>query len=187
MPDPPPQDVTRLLQRLNGGGREVLDEVMSLVFEELRGLADRHLQQERVAHTLQPTALVHEAYLRLVDQSASYPSRMEFFGVAAMMMRRVLIDHARGRGRDKRGAGRQRVELDESLAGDQEATVDLLALDDALRRLEAVDERKVRIVELRYFAGRTIDETAQVLGIAPATVSRDWEVARRWLAKEIGG
>ena len=183
----PGQDVTKLLNALEAGGEGALDEIVPLVFEELRALADRQLKRERVAHTLQPTALVNEAYLRLVDQEAGYESRLQFLRVAAMMMRRVLIDHARARGRDKRGADCERIELTESVAAEPDAAVDLLALDDALSRFEQVDERKVRIVELRYFAGCTIEETAKILEVSPATVSRDWEVARLWLLRELDG
>lgn len=186
MPDGP-EDVTQLLARLSGGGRGAFDEVFPLVYAELRRLADAHLRGERQAHTLQPTALVHEAYLRMVDQDAGFESRLQFLRVAAMMMRRVLVDHAREKARRKRGGDRERVELTGSALAAPEEAVDLLALDEALTRLEVRDERKVRIVELRFFAGMTIDETAKVLDISPATVSREWDVARLRLMKELDG
>jgi RNA polymerase sigma factor (TIGR02999 family) len=181
------EEVTVLLRRASEGGKEAVDQLFPLVFQELRRLADAQLHREGAAHTLQPTALVHEAYLRMVDQDAQFESRLQFFNVAAMMMRRILVDHARGKQRDKRGSNRQRVELTASLASAPETEVDLLALDEALERLDGMDERKARIVELRYFAGRTIDETASLLGVSSATVSRDWEVARLWLLREVSG
>jgi RNA polymerase sigma factor (TIGR02999 family) len=182
-----PRDITLLLRELKQGGRDAFDQVLTLIYEELRGLADQHLKRERASHTLQPTALVHEAFLRMVGQDAGFESRLQFLRVASTMMRRVLVDHARSHGRRKRGGDAHRVELTESVAAEPEASVDLIELDDALKKLEALDPRKVRIIELRYFAGMTIEETARLLEISPATISRDWDVARLWLLREIHG
>jgi RNA polymerase sigma factor (TIGR02999 family) len=159
---------------------------MPLVYRELRSLARRYLNKERPDHTLQPTALVHEAYLRLVDQTrADWQNRAQFFGVAAQVMRRVLVDHARARDADRRGGQVLRVSLDEARIAPQERDADLLALDDALNRLAEVDERKSRVVELRFFGGLNVEEAAEVLGVHPATVRRDWTVAKAWLYREI--
>ena len=163
-----------------------LDELMPLVYGELRRLARSYLRRERPDHTLQPTALVHEAYLRLIDQRrASWQNRSQFFGIAAQMMRRILVDHARLRQAGKRGDGNYRVSLDQAdLVADQQA-VDLLGLDDALNRLVTFSLQQSRIVELRYFGGLTIAETAALLGVSHATVEREWSVARAWLRREL--
>jgi len=179
-------EVTRILQEWDSD--EARARLMPLVYNELRRLAQAHLRRERPDHTLQPTALVHEAYLRLVDQSrVEWQGRAHFYGVAAQMMRRVLIDHARARASEKRGGGGRRLSLDEAAELPEERADELLALDEALVRLAGVDERKSRVVELRFFGGLSVAETARVLGVHTATVERDWVVAKAWLYREIGG
>lgn len=193
MSDPAPQPlaaptVTQLLHAWGGGDAGALDQVVPLVYAELRRQAERYLRREAPGHTLQTTALVHEAYLRLVDQrSARWESRAQFFGVAAQLMRRILVDHARGHHAAKRGGSAIQVPLEEGTAAAQERDVDLLALDEALTRLAALDERQARVVELRYFMGLGIEETAEALAISPATVKREWAMARAWLRRELGG
>jgi RNA polymerase sigma factor (TIGR02999 family) len=168
------------------GDQDALARLMPLVYDELRRLAASYLRRERPGHTLQPTALVHEAYLRLVDQThANWRNRAQFFGVAAQLMRRILIDHARGQQSAKRGSGEARLSLDEALEVAQEKEPDLIALDDALRALAAFDPRQSRIVELRYFGGLSIEETAEVLGLAPITIRREWEIAKAWLYRQL--
>ena len=195
-PDPPggaestaaPGDVTRLLREIGDGDDQAMVQLMPLVYEELRRLASNLLWSERSDHTLQPTALVHEAYMRLVDErERNWQSRQHFMALAAMAMRRVLVNHARGHGRLKRGGGQRAVTLDAAAGVTMQPDVDLVGLDEALDRLAAVDERKVRTVELRFFAGLPIDETAAVLGVSSATVKRDWELARAWLHREMAG
>ncbi len=184
---PAARDVTALLDDWNRGDREALDRLVPLVYAELRGIAARQLRRERNGHTLQPTALVHEAYVRLVGQrSADWQSRAHFFGVAAQVMRRILVDHARRQAAVKRGDNLQRVPLEDVI--DRSATVEIpvLGLDRALSRLERVDRGLARIVELRAFAGLTIDETAHVLRTSPSTVKRDWRTAKAWLTRELG-
>ena len=188
MPDSPrPQaSITELLIAWGDGHRDALDELLPLVYDELRRLASRYLQREPDGHTLQPTALVHEAYLRLIDQRrVKWKNRAHFYGVSAKVMRRILVDHARARRAGKRGVGWERVPLVEDAASTDHADVDVLALDEALRRLSAFDPQQERIVELRYFGGLTIDETALVVGISPATVVREWTVAKAWLLNEL--
>jgi len=159
---------------------------MPVVYNELRRLAQRYMRNERPNHTLQPTALVHEAYLRLVGQRAvSWQGRAHFFGVAAQLMRRVLVDHARAQHAEKRGGNESRVELDEALAPSKEKTVELLALDEALNRLAKRDPRQARIVEMRFFGGLSEEETARVLDVSTRTVKRDWTVARAWLYNQV--
>jgi RNA polymerase sigma factor (TIGR02999 family) len=178
-------EVTRLLQDVQQGRGEASDRLIRLVYDELHDLAARYMRRERPDHTLQPTALVGEAYLRLVDQrSISWQSRAHFFGIAAQAMRRILVDHARRRRATKREGG-QRVTLDEGLAAVDGRSLDLIALDDALQRLAALDERQSRVVELRFFGGLDIDQTAEALGISPATVKRDWVFAKAWLQREL--
>jgi RNA polymerase sigma-70 factor, ECF subfamily len=182
----PPKEVTRLLSEWSSGDRTALDRLMSVVYRELHRLARGYLRDERPGHTLQTTALVHEAYVRLVDQERiQWQNRAQFFGVAAGMMRRVLIDHSRMHRRAKRGGGAVRVSLDEAEGICQEQRVDLIALDDALTALSAVDPRKGRTVELRYFGGLSVEETAEVLQVSVNTVVRDWNVARAWLYREL--
>jgi RNA polymerase sigma factor (TIGR02999 family) len=179
-------DLTLLLKECGDGKQEALEELLPAVYDELRRLAGSYLRRERADHTLQATALVHEAYLKLIDQhSVNWQNRAHFFGVAAQLMRRILVDHARGHLREKRGGQRQKLSLDEAVGWVEESDVDLVALDDALNELARFDERKSRLVELRFFSGLSIDETAEVLGIAPSTVLRDWSLAKAWLYKQI--
>jgi RNA polymerase sigma factor (TIGR02999 family) len=179
--------VTDLLQAWASGDQAALDELLPLVYEELRRQARRYMRAQPAGHTLQTTALVHEAYLRLVGQSSvEWQGRAHFFGVAAKAMRSVLVDHARARGAAKRGGSVRAITLDDAggVAGPQ-ASVDVLALDEALGRLAELDPRKSQMVELRYFGGLGIDEAAAVLGVSPATVKREWTTARAWLRREL--
>ncbi|HEY7636381.1 MAG TPA: sigma-70 family RNA polymerase sigma factor [Gemmatimonadales bacterium] len=179
-----PSDVTRLLLEVSNGRAGAVDQLFPLVYAELRQLAARLLRGERKDHTLQPTALVHEAYLRLVDQRVgTWENRAHFLGVAAQAMRRILLDHARRRRAVKRDGGR--VTLDEELAEVTGPSVDLLEVDAALERLAQLDARQSRVVELRFFGGLNVEETAAVLGVAPVTVKRDWAVARAWLHRAL--
>ena len=194
IPTPPngvQHEVTELLRAWGAGDHEASEDLARLVYEELRRQARRLLRSEGDGHTLQPTALVHEAWLRIDEQhQASWQSRTQFFAVAAKMMRRVLVDHARARHAQKRGEGTTRVTLDvldgDADRADSPDAVDLLALDDALARLAAVDPQKARLVELRYFTGLSIPEAAGALGVSAATVGREWVVARAWLRRELG-
>ncbi len=178
-------DVTRLLLRWRRGDDSALEELVPLVYDELRRLAARYLRSERSDHTLQPTALVHEAYARLVGAEVGWNGRVHFFAVAAGMMRRILVDHAKKRHRVKRGAGAARVALDEVVLVTAEPSIELLALDEALQRLEAFDQRKSKIVELHFFGGLTYDETAAALGVSQSTVLRELRLARSWLHREM--
>ena len=182
----PIEGITQLLIKWSDGDHGALEELMPLVYGELRRLARSYLRRERPDHTLQPTALVHEAYLRLIDQRrANWQNRSQFFGIAAQMMRRILVDHARLRQAGKRGDRDYQVSLDQAdLVANQQA-VDLLGLDDALNRLVTFSLQQSRIVELRYFGGLTIAETAALLGVSHATVEREWSVARAWLRREL--
>lgn len=172
--------------RWQGGDSSALDSLIPLVYAELRKLARGYLRRERPNHTLQSAALVHEAYVRLSGEtSPTWQSRAHFFGVAARLMREILVDHARNRAAAKRGAGVPQVALDEALDIPQWKSVDLILLDDALQRLGKLDERQCRIVELRFFAGMSIEDTSEALGISPATVSREWTTARLWLRREV--
>lgn len=182
------EDVTQLLKDWNSGNKEALDQLLPAVYNELRRLARQHLRRERPDHTLQSTELVHEAYLRLVDQErVSWQNRAHFYGVAAQMMRRILVDHARHRLSEKHGGAREKLSLDEAIHWSEKRNWDLVALDDALNQLASLDERKSRIVELRFFAGLSVEEIAQALGISPATVMRDWALAKAWLMREMSG
>lgn len=184
MPESP--DVTRLLTDLAGGDREAMDRLLPAVYEQLRQMARRELMRERADHTLNATAIVHEAYLRLVQlDRVSWEGRAHFFGAAASAMRRILIDYARSRNARKRGSGASKVPLDDVVLAAQERPGDLLALDEALERLRRVSERQASVVECRFFAGMSLDETATALGISNATVRRDWAVARAWLNREL--
>ena len=177
-----PYPVTELLERWNEGDESARDQLVPLVYEELRRIARRCLAGQRSGHTLQPTALVHEAYLRLVGRSSvNWQSRMHFFAAAAQMMRQILVDHARRHIAAKRGGGAITVVLGEELALPQKASLDLLALDDAMKRLATLDARQSQIVELRFFGGLSIAETAQAVDISPATTKREWATARLWL------
>ncbi len=185
MASDPPGEVTQLLQELQRGNADAARRLIPLVYEELRRLAGHHMRDERPDHTLQPTALVHEAYLRLADQDrVEWAGRTHFIAVASTAMRRILLDHARRHRAEKRGGGRKTT-LVESLAVAASREIDMLALDDALTRLEARDPRQGRIVELRYFGGLSIEETAAALSISPTTVKREWRFARAWLHREL--
>jgi RNA polymerase sigma factor (TIGR02999 family) len=177
-------EITRLLAEGREGSRDALDRLLPLVYDELRGIASRYLRSEREDHTLQPTALVHEAYLRLVSQrEVDWKNRAQFLGVAAQVMRRLLVDHARGHNAEKRGAAETFVVLDDAhdAASSMDQDVDVILLNDALTRLEQLDATQSRVVELRYFGGLNVEETAHVLGISTATVKREWAMARAWL------
>ena len=178
--------VTQLLVRWRGGDREALDALMPIVYAELRSMAHRYLQRERSDHTLQSTALVHEAYVRLIGQKLpQWQNRAHFFGVAARLMRQILVEYARGHQAAKRGGNACKVTLEEGSLLAQRADLDVVVLDEALQNLAKLDEQQSRIVELRFFGGLSIDDTSEVLGISPATVSREWSTARIWLHREI--
>lgn len=179
-------EVSQLLIDWSDGNQSALDRLITIVYDELRRLAHHFMSRERAGHTLQTTALVDEAYLRLADQKhIQWKNRSQFFGIAAQLMRRILVDHARSHGRAKRGGGARQVALDDVAVLSPERGADLIALDFALERLSSIDLRKCRIVELRYFGGLTVEETADVLGVSPITVKRDWLVAKAWLRREI--
>jgi RNA polymerase sigma factor (TIGR02999 family) len=183
---PTPGAVTALLERAKGGQPAALDELVPLVYGELRRIAGRCMRRERPGQSLQATALVHEAYIRLLkDEGLSFENRAHFLGIAARAMRQILVEHARARDADKRGGERRRITLDDDVASGQPADVDLLALDEVLERLAALNADHARIVELRFFGGLTNEETAAALGISPATVKRAWVVARAWLFREL--
>jgi RNA polymerase sigma-70 factor (ECF subfamily) len=180
------EDLTVLLTELTKGNDEAASKLIPVVYDELRRLAGGYMRRERSDHTLQPTALVHEAYLKLVEQrSVDWQGRSHFFGIAAQIMRRILIDHARGHLRDKRGGGVKLTSLDEALAFSPEQSQDLIRLDESLKRLGEIDPRQAKIVELRFFAGMTVEEVAAVLGISAKTVKRDWSVAKAWLHADL--
>ena len=182
------QDVTGLLVAVRDGDKEAADLLVQAVYADLRQKAAAFLRRERPGHTLQPTALVHEAYLRLIDQQrVVWQNRAHFLGMAAEMMRRILIDHARNRRARKRGGTRTRVTLDEALASSMPRSLDLVALDDALNELATLDPEQSRVVELRAFGGLSVEETAEVMGISPATVKRYWSFSRAWLARRMAG
>jgi len=182
----PPGDITLLLTELQAGDPAAESRLVPLVYSELRRVARRHMRGERADHTLQPTALVHEAYVRLVGQrEVRWRSRAHFFGVAAQLMRRILVDHARAHKAAKRGGSRPEVSFDEALVFAEEKGADLLAVDEALARLTRQDPRQGRIVELRFFAGLTEEEAAEVIGVSARTIKRDWNVARAWLYNEL--
>lgn len=178
--------INKLLADWGRGDEKARDELIPVVYDELRRLARHRLRHERPDHTLQSAALVNEAYLRLARQNTpQWQNRAHFFGVAAQLMRHILVDHARGRLAAKRGAGIPRLTLEPELAPAHESGVDLVALDDALAKLATLDAQQVRLIELRFFGGLSIDETAVVLGISPATVKREWVTARAWLRREL--
>jgi RNA polymerase sigma factor (TIGR02999 family) len=181
------EGVTQLLVEWGGGDRAALDRLLPLVFDELRRLAASYLRRERAGHTLQPTALVNEAYLRLVDQEgAQWQNRAHFFGIAANLMRQILVDHARQRSADKRGGSQlRRLSLTQAERLVKQEELDVLALNEALERLAEFDPQQARIVELKFFGGLTIEETAEVLGVSHATVEREWKLARAWLRREL--
>ena len=185
-PSTPRQDVTRILAEASAGDRQAVDRLLPIVYAELRALAQSFLAAERPGHTLQATALVHEAFLRLVDQrDTQWQSRAHFFAIAAQAIRRILVDHARTRNRAKRGGGRSRVPLDEAPPIPADTDVDILALNDALSRLAELSERQARIVELKFFAGMRMKEIAEVMGISVRTAEADWTMAKAWLRREI--
>lgn len=186
MPPDSSSQVSKLLVNWREGDEAAREALIPLVYDELRRLARRHLRRERPDHTLQSAALVHEAYLRLIRQDQpQWQNRAHFFGVAAQLMRHILVDHARNRAAAKRGAGAPRLTLDPEVALPQERDVDLVKLDDALNELAALDLQQSRVVELRFFGGLSIEETSVALGISPATVKREWATARAWLRREM--
>ncbi len=186
MSTPSSEDITRLLQEWSDGDQTALTKLMPLVYDELRRLAHRYMAQERSDHTLQTTALVHEAYLRLVGQKdVQWQNRAHFFAVSAQLMRRILVDHARTQHAAKRGGGGLKLSLDEAANVPYEPAAELIALDEALTKLADIDRRKSRIVELRFFGGLTLDEVAEMLSVSSPTVMRQWRVARAWLYREM--
>jgi RNA polymerase sigma factor (TIGR02999 family) len=185
-PSSSPEELTQLLVAWGDGNQAALEKLMPLVYEELRRLAHNYMRREHPGHTLQTTALVNEAYFRLVDQKRMrWQNRAHFFAISAQLMRRILVDHARSHQYAKRGGGAHKVSLDEGAVVAQEQVADLIALDDALRSLAAIDERKSSIVELRFFGGLNIEETAEALKISPRTVMREWSMAKAWLYRTI--
>jgi RNA polymerase sigma factor (TIGR02999 family) len=188
MGETPAHDVTQLLQAWSEGDERALDKLMPLVYRELHRLAQRYMAHERPGHTLQTTALVNEAYLRLVDAGkVNFQNRAHFFAVSAQLMRRILVEFARRHGSQKRGGEAQRVSLEESLVVYGERGEDLVALDDALQALAAIDARRSRVVELRFFGGLSVEETAEVLRVSPETVMHDWKLAKAWLLRAMSG
>ncbi|MGA6988611.1 MAG: sigma-70 family RNA polymerase sigma factor [Terriglobales bacterium] len=186
MTGPSSSEITELLHAWRGGDRLALERLTPLVYEELHRMAKHYMARERNGHTLQTTALVNEVYLRLVKvKEVEWQDRAHFFAVSAQMMRRILTDFARSQGYEKRGGGARRVPLDEAFTVSAESTVDLVALEQALTRLEESDARKSKVVELRFFGGMTVEETAEVLQISSETVMRDWSMARAWLQREL--
>lgn len=184
--DSSPTDVTELLAAWGNGDQAAGDRLLSLVYQELHRLAHHYMKRESPHHTLQTSALVNEAFVRLVDQkNVKWQNRAHFFGIAAQMMRRILVDHARSRHYAKRGGGAQQISFDEALVISDERTAEVVAVDEALQRLEEFDVRKSKIVEMRFFAGLSIQETAEVLGVSPGTIMRDWTLAKAWLRREI--
>lgn len=184
--DPDTGNVTVLLAELTKGNEEAAARLIPVVYAELRRLAGSYMRRERSDHTLQATALVHEAYLKLIEQRAvNWQSRAHFFGIAAQIMRRILVDHARGHLRDKRGGGQIEVPLDEAIVFAPPQSAELVKLDQALDRLAQFDSRQAKIVELRFFGGLTVEEAAEVMGISPKTIKRDWSVAKAWLHGEL--
>ena len=182
------QNITELLAGYARGDKESLDQLMPIVYDELRRQAARYLRREQAGHTLQTTALIHEAYVRLVDQkNVQWQNRAHFFGIAAQMMRRILVDHARAKKRVKRGGSEVRVSLGEVTVAAKSQDLDVVALDEALERLARIDEQQSRVVELRFFSGLSVEETAEVMGISKATVKRDWSMAKAWLHRELSG
>jgi RNA polymerase sigma-70 factor, ECF subfamily len=180
------RDVTLLLSALTRGDEGAASKLVPVVYDELRRLAGAYMRRERVDHTLQATALVHEAYLRLVEQrSVNWQSRAHFFGVAAQLMRRILIDHARGHLRQKRGGDEKKVSLDEAFVFSEQQADELLAVDDSLNQLAKIDPRQAKIVEMRFFGGLSVEEAAEALGVSPKTVKRDWSVAKAWLYADL--
>jgi RNA polymerase sigma factor (TIGR02999 family) len=186
VPSTPPHQVTSLLQAWGQGDEQALQQLIPIVYEELRRVASRHMAGERASHTLQTTALIHEVYVRLVDvRSAPMKNRAHFLATCARLMRNILVDFARSRHYQKRGGGVVHVALDEALHVSSMPDPDLVAIDDALVRLAAFDQRKSQVVELRFFGGLSVEETAEALAISPETVMRDWKLAKAWLLREL--
>jgi RNA polymerase sigma-70 factor (ECF subfamily) len=188
MPDPTAGELTALLREMGGdpGNNDVVAEALPRLYADLRRLAASYLRRERVNHTLQPTALVHEAYMKMADQSrVHWRNRSHFMGVAAQLMRRILVDHARSQQADKRGGGETRVPLDENIAAAPSGDVNLIDLDHALTKLASIDARQARIVDLRYFGGLSLEETAEAMDLSTATVKREWQMARAWLHRAL--
>jgi RNA polymerase sigma-70 factor, ECF subfamily len=184
--NPAPHEVTRLLVAWSNGDQAARDELMAVVYHELHRLAHHYIKRESPGHTLQTSGLVNEAYLRLVDQKdVHWRNRAHFFGIAAQMMRRILVDYARSRGYAKRGGGAHKVSLDEALIVSDERAAEVVALHEAMERLAEIDPRKSQLVELRYFGGMSIEETAEVLAVSSGTVMRDWTLAKAWLRREL--
>jgi len=184
---PAPQEVTQLLIAWSNGDQSALDKLMPLVYDELRQMARQYMSHQAPGHTLQTTALIHEAFIRLVDQKEKrFENRAHFFAVAAQAMRHILVDYARARSRAKRGGEVRVVSLEEAAIASEERAAELVALDDALDALDAFDPRKSRVVEMRYFGGLSVEETASVLKVSPDTVMRDWRLAKTWLLRELG-
>jgi RNA polymerase sigma-70 factor (ECF subfamily) len=184
---PRQDEITRLLRAWGDGQKGAYERLMPLVYDELHRLARSYMARERRDHTLQTTALVHEAYVRMVEVSATFEDRSHFFGVCAVVMRRILVDWARARGASKRGGSWSKVQLEEARVALPKSEVDLVALDDALKALETVDPRKSRVVELRFFGGMSVEETAALLDVSVETVARDWRLAKSWLRRELAG
>lgn len=181
-------EISVILKDWSGGNRASADVLLSLVYDELRKIASQYLRKERSGHTLQPTALVHEAYMKLIDISdINWQDRAHFFAVSANVMRHILVDHARAKLAEKRGGEAERIALDDAISLSTEQNIDLVELDEALKELAGFDEQQSRIVELRFFGGLTIEETAHVLGISPATVKREWSMAKAWLHRKLKG
>lgn len=184
--NPSPHEVTQLLVAWSNGDQVARDELMSVVYQELHRLAHHYMKQESPGHTLQTSALVNEAFLRLIDQrDVHWRNRAHFFGIAAQMMRRILVDYARNRCYAKRGGGMRAMSLDEALIVSDERSAEVVALDETLERLAEIDPRKSQIVELRFFGGLSIEEAAEVLAVSPGTVMRDWTLAKAWLRREM--
>ena len=181
-------EITRLLVDWRNGDQAALEQLVPLVHDELRRVARRHMAHERAGHTLQATALVNEAYLRLIDiRQVNWQDRAHFFAMSSRLMRRILVDFARSKGYQKRGGGAQKVSLDEALIVSDEARHDLVAIDDALNALAVVDSRKAQVVEMRFFGGLSVEETAEALKVSVDTVMRDWKLAKAWLLRELAG
>ena len=185
IPESEIQEVTRLLQSLNAGNRDAVDALVPLVYAELRKLAAHYLKRERGEHTLQPTALVHEAFLRLVEQETAWQNRTHFFAMAANLMRRILVDYARGHQAEKRGGAAEKISLEDAFVFVKEKPAEMIALDEALEELAKIDPRRSRVVELKFFGGLKHEEIAEVLGVHVNTILRDWNLARAWLKTQM--
>jgi len=180
------ENLTQLLTDWSNGDAQALEKLVPLVYRDLHRLAERHLRSESSSHTLQSTALVHEAYLRLIDQrNTRWQNRAHFFGISAQLIRRILVDHARARKAEKRGGDAAKIQIDESVAAPEQQNLDLVVLDDCLKTLAGIDPQQARVVELRYFAGLTVEETAEVMRVSPTTIKREWRLAKAWLRREI--